>query len=249
MSAYGYLAPFYDALTGDVDYAAFADFYEKIFSGCGLSVKTVLDLACGTGTLTCLLGERGYEMIGVDASADMLMIAAEKAGETPMGVPPLFLNQRMEELDLYGTVDAAICSLDGVNYAKPENLAEIFRRLWLFLEPGGVLVFDINSPEKLRNLDGEMFVDEQEDVFCVWRAALSEKGDACIYGMDIFSRCGDLWQRDTEEHIEYIYAPDHLKMLLSAAKFEDIQIYGNLRMAPPEKGEDRIFFAARKPKA
>ena len=249
MSTYNFLAGCYDRLTYDVDYTAWADYIEAHFRKHPLPGRTVLDLACGTGTLTCLLGERGYEMIGVDASADMLMIAAEKAGETPMGVPPLFLNQRMEELDLYGTVDAAICSLDGVNYAKPENLAEIFRRLWLFLEPGGVLVFDINSPEKLRNLDGEMFADEQEDVFCVWRAALSEKGDACIYGMDIFSRCGDLWQRDTEEHIEYIYAPDRLKMLLSAAKFEDVQIYGNLRTAPPEKGEDRIFFTARKPKA
>lgn len=219
MSSYGPLARWYDALTGDVPYAEFADFYEQAFAGRAQPVKTVLDLACGTGTLTCMLAARGYELIAVDASPDMLSIAAEKAGETSCAVPPLFLCQDLAELDLYGTVDAAVCSLDGMNYVPPAALPEVLRRLHLFLEPGGLLVFDINTPERLRSLDGELFADETEDVLCLWRAEYDADEQALIYGMDLFTRAGALWRRDEEEHVEYLHAPADLEALLHRAGF------------------------------
>ena len=150
MNDYGPLAAFYDDLTTDVPYERFADYYEAVFQRCGRQVKTVLDMACGTGSMTKLLADRGYEMIAADASAEMLAVAREKTAGCP--VAPLLLNQSFEELDLYGTVDAEVCCLDGVNYIEPESLDRALHRLWLFLEPGGVLIFDVNTPEKLRAL-------------------------------------------------------------------------------------------------
>ena len=112
MSSYESLALRYDALTADVDHEAWADYLEKHFSRSPIPIHTVLDLACGTGAMTCLLAQRGYEMIGVDLSAEMLSVAAEKAQALTGVIPPLFLQQPMEELDLYGTVEAAVCCLD-----------------------------------------------------------------------------------------------------------------------------------------
>ena len=146
--------------------------------------RQVLDLACGTGSLTCRLAERGYEMIGVDQSEEMLAVAAEK-GRAVQGEKPIFLHQSMQELDLYGTIDACVCCLDSVNYVtRPADLRRAFQRVHLFLMPGGVFLFDVNTPEKLRNLDGQMFMDETDDTYCVWRAEYSARRRICTYGMD-----------------------------------------------------------------
>lgn len=247
MSAYESLAAYYDSLTGDVPYGRFADFYELIFQRYAVRPTLVLDLACGTGTLTWELAARGYEMIGVDASADMLAEALEKGEEAQAPVAPIFLNQSMEELDLYGTVSAAVCSLDGVNYLPPESLGPVFERLRLFVEPGGLFIFDVNTPEKLLALDGQVFLDETEDVYCVWRAQLSEDGGALRYGMDIFSLAeSGLWERSFEEHTEYIHPPERLATELMAHGFGDVRLFAELRDEPPVPGEKRVFIAARR---
>lgn len=244
MSAYKELAPFYDRLTEDVDHGAFLRFYEEIFARYGMKPRQVLDLGCGTGTLTFLMAEQGYDMIGVDASEDMLAEAAMKAYSMEPDVRPLFLLQRMEELDLYGTVEAAVSCLDGFNYVPKDDLQEVFRRLRLFIEPGGILIFDVNTPYKLQSLDGQAFVDETEDVFCVWRAELDEEEEALRYGMDIFSRRGKRWERDFEEHIEYIHTVESLKAMLEAAQFKDIAVFADRKLQDPEEKELRIFVAA-----
>jgi len=154
----------------------------------------------------------------------------------------------MNELDLYGTVDSIICSLDGINYVEKDVLPEVLRRVMLFLEPGGIFIFDINTPEKLLGLDGEMFIDETDDVYCVWRAEYDEELDACVYGMDIFEKKGKLWRRTKEEHYEYIYRLDEMKSLLENAEFEDINIFAELKFEDPGNNEQRVFFTARKPK-
>ena len=244
MNAYVSLARYYDSLTTDVPYGTFVDFYEKIFEKYGVKPNTILDLACGTGTLTGIMCKRGYDMIAADASEDMLMQAQAKL--SCLDKMPLLLCQSMEELDLYGTVEATICSLDGINYAEPDALPEIFHRVHLFTEPGGVFIFDINTPEKLRGLEGQIFVDETDDVFCVWRAELTEEKDACFYGMDLFQKQKSTWRRTKEEHLEYIYEPDVLTKLLENAGFCDINIYGELKLTPPECGEQRVFIACRR---
>lgn len=240
MSAYNALAPWYDRLTEDVPYGDFIAFYEKVLAAHGISAQSVLDLACGTGTLTLELARRGYETIGVDMSADMLSEAMDKSLELEQGQPPLFLQQELTDLDLYGTVDCAVSSLDSLNYLPPELLPEVFRRLHLFIAPGGLFIFDINTPERLRSLDGETFVDETEDVLCLWRAQFDEDEGALVYGMDIFSREGERWRREGEEHLEYAHGPEMLETLLTAAGFTDIRLHTD----GPMCGEGRLFISA-----
>lgn len=238
-ASYGPLAAWYDALTRDVDYAAFADFYETQFAAAGGGMRTLLDLCCGTGTLTDLLARRGYEMIAADASADMLMQAREKAMRLPEGcVAPLLLCQSAAELDLYGTVDAAVCSLDGFDYLPPEDLPEVLHRLHLFIRPGGMLIFDIRTPESFRALDGETFLDETEDVFCLWRADFDEQSGVMRFGMDLFEREGELWARESEEHVEYAHTPERLTALLEQAGFGEIRTTDK----GPQGDQGRLFF-------
>lgn len=247
MNSYESLANRYDALTRDVDYRAWADYAERQFARCGRPVHTVLDLACGTGTLTCLLAERGYETIGVDRSAEMLMVAAEK-GRQVNAVPPIFLQQSMQGLDLYGTVDACVCCLDSVNYVtRPAELRRAFQRVHLFLEPGGLFLFDVNAPAKLREMDGQVFLDETEDTYCIWRADYSVRRRICTYGMDLFFRQEDgLWRREEEVHEEYAYEPEELEAFLKTAGFRHIQRHGDRKIRSPREDEGRIFFSARK---
>ena len=248
MSSYEFLAGCYDAFTYDVDYAAWADYIEKHFKRRGLPGKTVLDLACGTGSLTRELALRGYEMIGVDLSPEMLSEAAEKNRDVGE-VPPMFLCQPMEKLDLYGTIDACVCCLDSVNYVTdPKKLQKAFERVHLFLMPGGLFLFDVNTPEKLEGLDGQVFLDETEDAYCVWRAEYARRSRICSYFMDIFQLDPESgqWERGEELHRERAYTIPELTGYLERAGFRDIQVFGDLKLRRPKPGEGRVFFVARK---
>lgn len=246
MSSYGFLAGCYDQFTADVDYAAWGSYIQRHFQKNGLPGNTVLDLACGTGSLTRELALRGYEMIGADQSPEMLAEAAEKnRGAAP--IEPIFLCQSMEKLDLYGTIDACVCCLDSVNYVTdPKKLARAFQRVHLFLMPGGLFLFDVNTPEKLAGLDGQVFLDETEDAYCVWRAEFSRR--ICTYFMDIFrlDPSTGQWDRGEELHRERAYTVEELTSLLEGAGFVDVRTWGERKLRPPRPGEQRIFFTARK---
>ena len=245
--AYENLAGCYDQFTRDVDYVRWADYLERHFARSALPIHTVLDLACGTGSLTLELARRGYEMIGVDQSEEMLAQAAEKCRQASE-IPPLFLHQSMDKLDLYGTIDACVCCLDSVNYVtSPQKLERAFQRVHTFLMPGGLFVFDVNTPDKLRALDGQVFLDESADAYCVWRADYSARRRVCTYGMDLFTLEPDgRWSRAEELHEEYAYEPDELEALLIRAGFSRIKQYGERKLRGPKAGEGRIFFDARK---
>lgn len=242
MSAYEGLARYYDGLTADVDYQAWLDWYEGWFAQSEVPVKIVLDLACGTGTLTCMLAEQGYSMLGTDLSPEMLAEAMEKAAGLECEAP-IFLNQSVDELDMFGTIDACVSSLDSINYiTEEETLREAFRRIHTFLMPGGYFLFDIIAPEWLKKLDGELFVDENEDVFCVWRAGFDEEAQVLTYGMDLFEREEDVWYREQEEHNERAWTVKELAEMLTENGFRSVEVFGNLKRLPATENNRRLCF-------
>lgn len=245
MASYEFLAGSYDALTGDVGYARWADYVERHFARLGRPVRSVLDLACGTGSLTAELALRGYELTGVDLSPEMLAVAEEKCRD--LDPRPRFFCQGMERLRLPQPVDACVCCLDSVNYVlQPKKLQRAFRRVWEALEPGGLFLFDADTPEKLAAMDGQVFLDETEEEYCVWRGEYSPRRRVCTFWMDIFRREGETWRRGGELHEEYAYTMDELEGYLLQAGFTHIKRYGELKLRAPREGEQRVFFAARK---
>lgn len=246
MSAYETLAFSYDSLTRDIPYEQMLTYMETLLQRHGIRPETVLDLACGTGSMSVLLAKRGYQVLAADQSEDMLAMAWEKAAELE-GSRPYFICQSMEKLKLPYQVDLVVCCLDSLNYVtNPAHCRQALRRVWASLRPGGALIFDINSPEKLRSLDGQVFLDENEDTYCVWRAEFDREENICYYGMDLFQREGGLWARSFEEHREYAYTVEQLTGYLQEAGFARIEVYGDRSFEAPEAGEQRIYFYAQK---
>ena len=247
MEAYKDLAVSYDRLTNDVDYAAVVAFYDEILVSEGATPRSAVDLACGTGSVTALLTQWGIPVTGVDMSEDMLTVAVQKTQD--MENPPRFVCQKLQELHLPRGVDLAVCALDSLDYiTDPEDCQEAIRRVYKALNPGGIFIFDVNTPEKLRAMDGQVFLDEDEDVYCVWRGEFDEVTNICSYGMDLFQRRGDLWERSFEEHREYAYSASQLKEFLKNAGFTGIRVYGDRRMEEPSQEDQRIYIKARKGK-
>lgn len=245
MGAYENLAASYDRLTNDVDYASTVQFYFDILSREGITPRTCVDLACGTGSVTLLLAQRGLDVTAVDLSEDMLTQAMEKA--SCLETMPRFICQDLAQLRLPKAVDLAVCALDSLDYiTEPENCRRAIARVYKHLNPGGIFIFDVNTPEKLRAMDGQVFLDEDDDVYCVWRGEYDEQTNICSYGMDLFQRSGQLWQRSFEEHREYAYSQQQLTQYLKEAGFTHIRVYADRRFEDPGEGEQRIYFSARK---
>lgn len=247
MDSYRFLSSYYDRFTDDVGYSQWADYFEQVFARCGFRPELILDLACGTGSLSGEMARRGYEMIGVDASNEMLMQAMNNTIDCEPR--PVFLHQRMENLDLYGTIQAVLCCLDSVNYVTdPAVLHEAFRRVSMFLEPDGVFVFDVNTKKKFEKMHDQCYVREDVDVYCIWQAAFD--GTICTYDFDIFERLGEKnrWERMEESHRERYYEPDALCALLEECGFDRIERHPELSFGQLDGSEDRIFIIARKRK-
>lgn len=247
MDAYHALAASYDRLTNDVDYSATVDFYFEILKREGLSPRTAVDLACGTGSVTALLARRGLDVLGVDLSEEMLTEAQQKT--CTLSDPPCFVCMPLQELVLPRAVDLAVCALDSLDYiTDPDDCKEAIRRVYKSLNPGGIFIFDVNTPEKLRAMDGQVFLDEDDDVYCVWRGEFDEQTNICSYGMDLFQRKGNVWERSFEEHREYAYSQEQLTHYLKSAGFTHIEVYAERAFTAPRAGEQRIYFKARKGK-
>jgi len=242
MKAYLNLAASYDRLTNDVDYDSIVEFYMDLLRAEGLKPRTAVDLACGTGSVAVRLAQLGMDVIGVDMSQDMLTVAYQKA--TDLESPPMFVCQKLQELHLLRGVDLAVCALDSIDYIlNPVDCRQAIKRIYKALNPGGCFIFDVNTPEKLRAMDGQIFLDEDEDVFCLWRGEFDEQTNICTYGMDLFQRKGGLWERSFEEHCEYAYTGEQLTDYLKQAGFTGIRVFP----APGQEGQ-RIYLMARKGK-
>ena len=245
MGIYQDFAEVYDALTEDVAYENTVEYLEQIFKKhYHKKPELMLELACGTGSITKLFSEKGYDMIGVDISEEMLNVAREKCDERV-----LLLNQDMTEFELFGTVDVIMCLLDSVNYiTEPEKLQRMLKLAENYLEYGGVFVFDINSVYKLKNVIGEnTFVRETESIYSVWE---NEQDDPFVHFiLNFFVENPDgSYERFYEEHTERMYEISEISEMLKNAGFENITVYSENSFDAPSKETERVYFVANKRK-
>lgn len=244
--SYNALGAVYDRFTADVDYPSLARYAAALLERAGVADGILLDLACGTGTLSFELAKLGYDVIGADGSEEMLMQAQSKLySDEPAASPPQFILQDMRELDLFGTIRACVSTQDSLNHITDEGeLAEVLRRVSLFTEPGGAFVFDMNTKSKFRRIDGSAFVDEDDDALCLWRVA--GRDNLYEYTVDVFERGKNAWRRSSEVFFERYYPPERVVELLKAAGFAEVEMFGERSFECPKEDEDRIFFLARK---
>ncbi len=238
---YGEFARIYDKLQS-INYEKYVEYIESIFRKFDKKPELVLDLACGSGTLTCMMAEKGYDMIGLDLSPEMLDIANEKAKEKELDI--LFINQDMCDFELYGTVDAVICSLDGVNYVTdPEDLKKVFALVKNYLNPDGIMIFDINSEYKLRRILGEnTFVEDEEGVFYVWQNEFDEEEKICTFILDIFEEDKDgKYSRFEEYQEERAYSTAELEEIITESGLPKPAFYKEFSFDNPDVETERIF--------
>lgn len=244
--SYSAFARCYDRLTRNVDYAARADYLCRILERLGHGAGLTLDLACGTGSLTLELAKRGFDVYGLDASPEMLSVAQQKAAGA--GRQLLFVCQKMQEMDLYGGIDTAVCMLDSVNHiTSAVDLQESFRRIALFLNPGGCLIFDANTPYKHREiLSDRVFVYDMEDVYCVWQNRC-EPGNALVsISLDFFERSGTVYRRSSEHFQERAYGEGRLRSMLETAGLRVEGVWADMTFDLPAPETERIVVAASK---
>ncbi|MCL2579251.1 MAG: class I SAM-dependent methyltransferase [Oscillospiraceae bacterium] len=246
----GGFARHYDRLTANVDYPARAKYFDGLIRKFSSREGNILlDLACGTGSLSWEFAKRGYQVIGVDASPEMLAAGSAKSDRFSGIAPPLFLCQPMEELDLYGTVDACVCALDSLNHLPDlPALAAVFRRVSLFLAPGGVFLFDLNTRYKHRKiLRSNTFVYEYESLLCLWRNRYYPKHDRVEVMLDFFERTqSGHYCRDCEVFSERIFTGRQVVSALRGAGLGLFAVYDGDTLRRPHPRSQRIVYAAGK---
>ncbi|MBQ8208312.1 MAG: class I SAM-dependent methyltransferase [Clostridia bacterium] len=255
---YDVIADVYDKLNADIDYKAWADFAEKAFDRfLEKRPEIVLDLACGTGSMTVELAKRGYDMIGVDGSEQMLSVASERAyvnfGEDDeYRLPILYLLQDMRSFELYGTVGAVLCCLDSVNYLTGEgDLDKCFAAVHNYLDPDGIFLFDVNTPHKFKNIYGDnayILEDEIEGsaVYCGWQNSFDEKTGICDFYLTLFSEGEDgKYIREEEHQRERMYSMEEIRKALEKNGFECLGAFSDYSFSEAEEKDERWYIAAR----
>lgn len=243
MSGYQIFSQFYDNLTFNVDYSKRADYIQSVFSLCGHDMGLTLDLACGTGSLTVELKKRGVDIYGIDGSYDMLSKAKDKAYDE--GLDMLFLCQQMENLDLYGTIDTCICTLDSLNHITDKNkLQRVFDRVALFMNDHGHFLFDVNTVYKHKVILGNnTFVYDTDKVYCVWQNSIKENNIVSIE-LDMFEREGETYCRYSERFKERAYEISELIEMLEKTGFTVRGVYNDMTTEPLSDNADRAVFVA-----
>lgn len=246
--SYDKFAYFYDTLTQNIDYKERADYIFEILKNINHHPEILLDLACGTGSLSIEFAKKKADVIAVDGSCEMLSIAQQKAYEQQQNI--LFLNQRMERLNLYGTVDTVVCSLDSINHVTQKSLVQkIFDRIYLFLDDNGIFIFDANTILKhQRILANNTFIYDMEDVFCAWQNTLEDDGETVTIHLDFFEKSQDVYVRSEEQFQEKAYSIDLLSEMLGKSGFEIIDIYDHMTFERADESSEKVEFIVRKVK-
>lgn len=246
MEAYTGFAAVYDTFMDNIPYEEWCEGITSILKRCGVRDGLVLDLGCGTGSLTELLAAAGYDMIGVDSSEEMLQLAAEKRERS--GHDILYLCQDMREFELYGTVAAVVSVCDSLNYiTDPDDLVTVFRLVNNYLDPGGIFVFDMNTEYKYGTLLGDSTIAEDRDECSfIWDNQYDAEEKINIYDLSIFVReDGDFYRKYHETHYQRAYSPEEIKTALAEAGLELIGIYDGFGEQPVRADSERITVIAR----
>lgn len=248
---YEVLPHVYERLNAEIDYDKWADFVEACFARfLAGKPELVLDLACGTGSMTRALAKKGYDMIGVDGSENMLSEAYSKSPEAGI----LYLLQDMRSFELYGTVGAVVCCLDSINYLlSPEDVKKTFAGVHNYLDPDGLFLFDVNSLCKFRTVYGDQaYILEDEMppdgrlIYCGWQNQYDEASGICDFFLTLFEEMPDGSYRRSEEHQrERCYSPEELKKWLEDSGFEVLGVYAGYDFSEPSENSERLYFAAR----
>ena len=249
---YDALAAVYDKLNREIDYDSWADFFEECFQVyLPEKPELVLDLACGTGRMTRVLAERGYDMIGVDGSPSMLS-EAYALGSGAAEKPILYLCQDMRELELYGTVGAVVCCLDSINYLLTESdVSRVFSLVHNYLDPDGLFLFDVNTPYKFTHTYGNnayVLEDGEEGraVYCGWQNEYDPESGLCEFELTIFEECEDgSYVRSDEHQQERCYDLDTLRRSLDESGFEWLGVWSDFDRTVPDAQAERWYIAAR----
>lgn len=236
----------YDALMGDVNYLSRTEYILNLFERFDRKPTLLLDVACGTGGFSIELAKKGIEVIGTDMSEDMLSVAREKTADE--GLDILYLCQKTQELDLYGTVDGAVCCMDSINHITDiETLETALKKVSLFLEPERLFIFDVNTLYKQEKiLANNTFVLDEEDVYCVWQNEFDSDNKITNISLDFFTKEDDIYVRSGEEFSEKAYTNEELCDLLENAGFKIEAVFGDMTQNPPTDTEERVFYICRK---
>lgn len=239
---YDNFAYIYDMLMYDIDYSKWADYIEEIFKVNNLKPSLILDLGCGTGNFCIEMAKRGYEMIGVDRSQEMLSCAKLKSVE--QGTNILYLNQDMTNFELYGTVDAIVCLMDSLNYILyKRDIKRMFKLVKNYLNPEGLFIFDVNTPYKFENIfDENVFYDISDEATYIWQNYYNRKSKVCEFELTFFVKESEAYKKYDEVHYERSYSKSELKELIKAGGLSLLNVYDDLKLSSPSKKSQRNFF-------
>lgn len=246
MDAYTSFAAVYDTFMDNIPYEEWCDYLCGLLKEYGVLDGLVLDLGCGTGTLTELLSQRGYDMIGIDNAEDMLFIAMEKKIET--GHDILYLLQDMREFELYGTVQAVVSICDSMNYIlEYEELVSVFRLVNNYLDPEGVFIFDMNTVYKYQELLGESTIAEnREDCSFIWDNSFDSETMVNEYDLALFiGEESGVYRKYEETHYQRAYSIPEVRRALEEAGMEFVAVYDAFSRNAPGPESERIYFIAR----
>lgn len=245
---YSSLAPFYDEFNGEIDYSAWADFIEKeATSAYNGKIEYILDLGCGTGRMTREFARRGYDMIGVDISPEMLCVAKSTA-EKEKTDNILWLCQDISAFELYGTVELAVCCLDGINHlTDEESVFKCFSLVHNYLVPDGIFIFDMNTPYKFRNIYSDRaYILETDTALCAWQNDFCEDDGICGFYISLFEKRKDgTYIRTDSEDEEKMYELDTIKRLLSDSGMELLAVYSDIKQSGINDRSERWHIVAR----
>ena len=246
--SYHSFAKLYDSLMQNADYPARADYIQKLVRKFGkIPTHLMLDLGCGTGSMTKILSDRGYDMIGVDNSIEMLDIARDRLS----GSGALLLQQPMQDFELYGTVDLVICLMDSVNYLlDTSDLQNCFSLVHNYLNPGGLFIFDINTPYRLEQvLSGNTFSESNADdsASYVWQSYFDNVSQICQFDLQFFSKLPDgNFRRFEETHFQRAWTDDEICQSLCDAGLTLLGCFDDLCLRKPSKTGEKTFYIAQR---